>query len=367
LTQEASSNEPVICDLPSSVSLQVTESCNLRCKMCYEWGETGRYSMAGGNKKPASLDISVLKKVIRELAPARPSYDLFGGEPLVYPHLEELIVAVKEAGSALDTPTNGTLLKKHAAMLVRTGFDSVRVSLDGTQEINDTQRGPNSYARAMAGIEALHREKQKAASRLPIVSIIFTVTAENYLSLEQFFLRELDLEMVEWVTIQMQNFVTESMGKAYARMLQSEFGLTGDRYWRGLVRATTDFEEIDCQELARQVKNVSAVLRDSGKGVLLLPPTFSAENLSAYLGAQWNKMTDTYRQCAVPWNVADITATGDVAPCHVFYDLVMGNIDERPFSEIWNGPAYQSFRRRMSRHGLMSVCPGCCILYIAGS
>jgi radical SAM protein with 4Fe4S-binding SPASM domain len=108
-------------------------------------------------------------------------------------------------------------------------------------------------------------------------------------------------------------------------------------------------------------------LRDAGKGVLLLPPTFSAENLSAYLGAQWNRMTDTYRRCAIPWNVADITATGDVAPCHVFYDLVMGNIYEQPFSEIWNGPRYQSFRKSMCRRGLMCVCPGCCILYIAGS
>ena len=28
---------------PNWVVLQITERCNLRCKMCYEWGENGAY------------------------------------------------------------------------------------------------------------------------------------------------------------------------------------------------------------------------------------------------------------------------------------------------------------------------------------
>lgn len=28
---------------PKWVVLQVIEKCNLRCKMCYEWGEYGSY------------------------------------------------------------------------------------------------------------------------------------------------------------------------------------------------------------------------------------------------------------------------------------------------------------------------------------
>jgi radical SAM protein with 4Fe4S-binding SPASM domain len=284
----------------------------------------------------------------------------------VYPHLEELIVAIKEAGSALDTPTNGTLLKKHAPMLVNTGFDSVRVSLDGPKEINDAQRGPGSYDRAMAGIEALHREKRKTGSRTPIISIIFTVTSANYLSIEQFFLHELNLDAIDWITIQMQNFVTEPMGKAYARMLESEFGITSDLYWSGLIQDTVDFQNIDTAQIARQVDKVRNALQVAGKNILLLPPTFSSANLSAYLKAQWGKMTDSYRHCPIPWNVADITAAGDVAPCHVFYDLVMGNLYEQDFAEIWNGNKYKNFRNYMRRHGLMPICPGCCILYLAG-
>ena len=172
-------------------------------------------------------------------------------------------------------------------MLVASGFDSVRVSIDGPREISDSQRGAGSYDKAMAGIEALHREKQRAGSDKPIISIIYTVTSENHLAIERFFLRELDLATIGWVTIQMQNFLTPKMGEVYARMLDSEFGIKSDGYWRGFVRSPDDFDEMDTAELARQVQVVQARLAEMGKGVLLLPPTFSAENLSAYLGAKW--------------------------------------------------------------------------------
>lgn len=355
------------CSLPASVSIQLTEACNLRCKMCYEWGEKGGYGESSSRRKPASLDIAVLKQLVRDLTPARPMYDLFGGEPLVYPDLEEFILAVKEAGSSVDTPTNGTLLKRHAAMLVRTGFDSVRVSIDGPQEVNDVQRGRGSYERAMKGIEMLDREKQKAGSLTPAISIIFTITRNNYDSIEQFFLHELNLSAIDWVTIQMQNYITAPMGLAYARLLEKEFGITSDRYWKGLVGSPDDFRDIDSGEVARQVNNVSDVLQQMGKNVLLLPPTFSPDNLRSYLGAKWTKMSDMYRSCPIPWSAADITATGDVAPCHIFYDLTMGNVYKDSFENIWNGRRYLSFRSYMEKSGLMPICHGCCILYLAGS
>jgi radical SAM protein with 4Fe4S-binding SPASM domain len=354
-------------DPPSSITLHLTEACNLRCKMCYYWGKTGRYVDSESGKKPAVLDIGVARKLIEELEPAKPFYSLFGGEPLMYPHLEELIRAVKSAGSSMDTPTNGTLLARHAAMLVDTGFDSVRVSIDGPREISNSQRGPGSYEKAMAGIDALHDAKQKAGAEAPVISIIYTVTPENHTSIEQFFLRDLDLSKIGWVTIQMVNFLTPEMGEPYARMLESEFGITSDGFWKGMVSDTDDFAKMDAAEIARQVDSVREALQEMGKGVLLLPPTFSEENISAYLAAKWDEMSDLYSGCPVPWNDVDIMATGEVAPCHVFYDLVTGNLHEQSFEEIWNGEKYRKFRARMRSHGLMSICPGCCILYLAGS
>jgi len=355
------------CDYPVQVSLHLTEACNLRCRMCYFWGETGRYVNPENRRKPESLDIGRLKRLVQELAPAQPNYELFGGEPFMYSHVEEIIRAIKEVGSFVGAPTNGTMLANHAPLLVETGFDLIRVSLDGPREVNDSQRGKGSYDKAVAGIQAVFEEKRRAGSSLPILSVSYTVTPENYLFIEQFFLHELNLDAMDWVTIQSQNFITERMGLAYARLLEFEFGITSDRYWRGLVRSREELPEMDAVELSRQVAEVQRRLAELGKNVLLLPPTFSPENLSAYFRMQWGRMTDKYTRCPTPWSSLDVTATGDVAPCHIFYDLVMGNIYEQSFEEIWNGEPYRRFRTHMEQHGLMSICRGCCVLYLAGS
>jgi radical SAM protein with 4Fe4S-binding SPASM domain len=335
--------------------------------MCYFWGETGRYINSDKGGKPESLDIDRLKQLVHELAPARPNYELFGGEPFTYSHLEEIIRLIKDAGSFVIAPTNGTLLPKHAPMLVESGFDSIRVSIDGPREVNDSQRGAGSYDKAMAGIQAVFDEKQRAGSHSPILSVSYTLTPENYLFIERFFLHELNLDAMDWVTIQSQNFITEKMGLAYARLLESEFGITSDSYWRGLVRSPEELPDMDTVELARQVGEVQKRLAELGKNVLLLPPTFTPENLSAYFRMKWGKMSDRYTGCPAPWSSLDITAHGDVAPCHIFYDLVMGNIYEESFADIWNGESYRKFRAYMKKHGLMSICPGCCVLYLAGS
>jgi radical SAM protein with 4Fe4S-binding SPASM domain len=334
--------------------------------MCYYWGETGAYSTAEAREAPKVLDLDLIKKLVCELEPGKPIYSLFGGEPLLHPQIEDVITTVKEAGSYLDSPTNGILLAEQAAMLVETGFDCVRVSLDGPQELNDRQRGKGTFDKAVAGMKALHEAKQKSGGRGPSLEIIYTVTEENCHAIERFFLQELPLLIIDKVTIQMQNFITLKMGKPYARFLESAFGITSNRYWNGMIRSPEDFHGMDPVELSRQVQEVKTRLAEHGKDVLLLPPTFSTENLSAYLAARWGNMVDRYSSCPAPWTVLDVTATGEVAPCHVFYDLTMGSLHEKSFLEIWNGSEYRTFRSHMGRYRLMPICHGCCVLYLIG-
>ena len=93
--------------------------------MCYEWGKEGAYHE---KNTMAQLDFSVLKKLIEDCSPAKPTYDFFGGEPLLYKRIDEVISLIKYHGSQLIIPTNGTLLEKMAEMLVETGPDKIWVS-----------------------------------------------------------------------------------------------------------------------------------------------------------------------------------------------------------------------------------------------
>jgi radical SAM protein with 4Fe4S-binding SPASM domain len=337
--------------------------------MCYFWGESGAYTKL--REKPIVLEFDIVKGLVKELANtgAKPFYSLFGGEPLTYPHLEELILTIKDAGAFVDTPTNGTFLTDKASMLIRTGFDQVRVSLDGPKEINDYQRGQGSYQKAISGINELHNEKQRLGSRTPRMAILYTITKNNFRFIEDLFLSNPDLELdaLSYVGFQMQNFITSEMGVQFDDFLKEEFGITSEKNWRGFVRDIEEFKEIDVILLSNQLNKVRIELEKRDIGFSLHPPTCSPENLSAYLKADWQNMIDLYEACPVPWVAVEITASGEVAPCHIFHDFILGSLKENSFMDIWNGERYVKFREYMKTNKFMPICNiGCCALYISG-
>ena len=154
------------------------------------------------------------------------------------------------------------------------------------------------------------------------------------------------------------------MNEEYLKFLKEKLSISSEKYWRGFLRDPKYFREIDTIQVAHQIENIKQRFREIDIGLNLLPPTYSPKNLSAYFSANWNEMTDKYANCSVPWYACEITANGDVAPCHIFYDLVVGNLYEQSFDEIWNSNKYRIFREYMKEHKLMSICPGCCILYL---
>ncbi len=71
--------------------------------------------------------------------------------------------------------------------------------------------------------------------------------------------------------------------------------------------------------------------------------------------------TDTdsgHKICAVAWDSAVITGNGDVAACCVPRTTI-GNLHETPMQELWNGPVYQEFRRRVNSPNPPPQCAAC--------
>ena len=349
---------------PISAALQITEGCNLRCKMCYYWGETGTYVNRNNKSKPIVMDVELIERIVKDSGIK--FYSLFGGEPLTHPKIEKVVRIIKASGASIDTPTNGTLLKKYTQMLVELGFDSIRVSLDGPREVNDIQRGKGSYDKAIEGLKALYEEKKRTKKKLPIIGLLYTITPINYLQTEKFFLEDLNLNYFHTITIQLENYITEEMGSKYESFLKSHFNITSNRYWRGMVRSYDDFKDMDFIELSRQLNTVIKYLEEKGIRVIREPPLSSIEDLIAYFKAEWENLSIQYETCPLPWSSTDIAANGDVVPCHVFYDLVVGNLHQNSLLEIWGGEKFTKFREYMDKNKLMSICHGCCLLYIYG-
>ncbi len=102
----------------------LTEECNSRCGMCDYWRI----------RQPRSLDAGdVLGFWRRRIVAAVGSVALTGGEPLLYPHLFQLMEAFKPKTKHLVLSTNGLLLRDHAREVARY-CSKVIVSVDGARE-----------------------------------------------------------------------------------------------------------------------------------------------------------------------------------------------------------------------------------------
>ena len=137
----------------------ITEQCNLRCFHCYQ--EDSPVEEAGFREW---LDVveqfKVLLQELSERGPARRvagHVAVTGGEPFLhteFPKLLEFLAARKEFTFSI--LTNGTLLDGNTSRwLARLKPLFVQVSIDGGRNTHDQLRGPDSFERAVSGIQEL--------------------------------------------------------------------------------------------------------------------------------------------------------------------------------------------------------------------
>ena len=80
---------------PEAVTLFLTHRCNLRCKMCGQWGESGVTKKMSGDSVSEELSFDQMKSLVDDLAGFHPNMTLFGGEPLLYSPCLDLIRYIK--------------------------------------------------------------------------------------------------------------------------------------------------------------------------------------------------------------------------------------------------------------------------------
>src|SRR4030066_1248793 len=97
---------------PETISLFITYRCNLRCKMCGQWGLKGSSHAYPSEELKKQLSINDIKKLLNDVAEFRPAITLFGGEPLIYRELPDVIRLIKERKMRCNILTNGVLLEE---------------------------------------------------------------------------------------------------------------------------------------------------------------------------------------------------------------------------------------------------------------
>jgi radical SAM protein with 4Fe4S-binding SPASM domain len=162
---------------PLYVDWEVTYACNSRCEYCNCW------QMAEPKRE---LNTKEALQVIKQLGEMGVWLLIFtGGEPLVRPDLHELIKEAKKQGMNVGINTNGSLLKKHAKMLVVREVDSITVTAESFKaEIHDNIRNfKGSFNYLLEGIEEIKKIRN---NNKPKITVRMDFTKENYKDLKHY-------------------------------------------------------------------------------------------------------------------------------------------------------------------------------------
>ena len=133
----------------------LTEGCNLKCRHCWI---APKYQAP--DKPVPALDPDLFKTIIDQAKPLGLStVKLTGGEPLLHPHIQEILEIIHDRELRLTVETNGVLCSPELAAKLKAASKNtfVSVSLDGADaQTHEWVRGvAGSFEGALEGIRNL--------------------------------------------------------------------------------------------------------------------------------------------------------------------------------------------------------------------
>jgi heme d1 biosynthesis radical SAM protein NirJ len=282
--------------------------CNLACKHCY--------SISGDVDFPGELSTAEVFRVMDDLRAFRvPVLILSGGEPLMRRDIFDITARAKELQFYVGLSTNGTLIGETLARRIRdAGYDYVGISLDGIGTTHDRfRRKPGAYRAALNGLRMLRDFGVK-------VGVRFTMTADNAAELPAM----LDLvEHEDFSKFYLSHLVYAGRGNKHRgddaswQTTRRTMDVVIERAW-SWVCGGADVEVVTGNNDADAVYLLLwAARRVPG----------SVEHLRARL-EQWGGNASGI-------NIANIDNVGNVHPDTMWWHYSLGNVKERPFSEIW--------------------------------
>lgn len=296
---------------PKLVAWELTRQCNLCCKHCR--------ASAGLRRDASELSLDEARALVDDIVSfAKPILILTGGEPLLCDWLWDIVAYAKERGLKPVIGTNATLIDEAvAAKIAASGIPRISVSIDFPNAAeHDAFRGEKgAFEAALRGIAAVRRAGVE-------VQLNATVTKLNRHLLPQ--LHELALK---------------SDVQAFHPFLLVPTG-------RGADLANV---ELTAEEYEETLQWVYETQKSS-------PLEFKPTDAPQYQRIVCQHGGACRRGCLAGTGFCFVSHVGDVQPCG-YFNLKLGNVRERKFSEIWRtSPVLDDLRHPERLKGKCGVC-----------
>jgi len=319
---------------PLFVVWNFTNRCDLRCRHCYQSSTT--------KTDTSELSLEEKLRIIDQFGRDYVAMIAFaGGEPTLSPHLEPALARCQKYGIHTTVATHGGLLTKdRCKRLADKGLRYVEISLDfPTAEKHDRFRGvPGMWQRSVEGI------KNVVATDGLRAGLAMCVTGENYHEVENMIRFALDLGVSCFAHF---NFIPVGRGADMAHLditpAQREDLLELLRRWMnsrriGIISTAPQFGRV-CLTHANEDELISCSHAGNASGA-------KARIVARYLGG-----------CGAGRTYACLQPNGDVTPCVYMPNRIMGNIREKPFTEIFQqSPWWDLFCNRLERENHCGLC-----------
>ena len=282
--------------------------CNLNCKHCY--------SLSTDVDFPGELSTEEVFATMDDLKRfGVPVLILSGGEPLLRPDIFEISRRAKALGFYVGLSSNGTLIDSAMSRkIAAVGYDYVGISLDGIGAVHDGfRRRVGAYDAALNGLRLCREQGIKVGLR-------FTMTQQNVESLPGM-LDLLEQERID--KFYLSHLVYAGRGNRYReddaahRTTRRAMDLVFERCW---------------DHTQRDLEKEYVTGNNDADGVYFLQWVRQhfpdrAEHIRAKLAAWGGNASGV--------NVANIDNLGTVHPDTFWWHYDLGNVRDRPFSEIW--------------------------------
>ncbi|PMR77420.1 heme d1 biosynthesis radical SAM protein NirJ [Billgrantia endophytica] len=296
--------------------------CNLTCKHCY--------TVSADIDFKGELNTEEAFTVLDDLKRFRvPALILSGGEPLMRPDIFDISHRAKELGIYTGLSTNGTLInERNITRIAACGYDYVGISIDGLEEMHDDfRRRKGAFRESMHAVKLCKEHGIKVGLR-------FTLTQQNYEQLSDI-LALIDAHDVDKFYLSHLNYG----GRGHRHRKQ-------DAWYRMTRDAMTRLFDHCRSELERGVEREYVTGNNDADGPFLL--MWAREHFPEQVEALEQRLTH-WGGNASGELIANIDNLGTVHPDTFWWDHDIGNVRERPFSEIWRDardPLMQGFRQR---------------------
>jgi radical SAM protein with 4Fe4S-binding SPASM domain len=264
------------------------------------------------------------------------------GEPMLVKALPRMVRYLKDRGTYVLFNTNGTVLnERNGRALIAAGLDELRVSLDAADAKSYLAiRGKNYFDRIVRNVCAFRALQEREGLQHPRVSAWLTGMKETLADLPAFVKLAAEIGVKEVYLQRLVFFEHDPIGHA---------------------RPDQALYERMTREDAVRLDDATALAHSYGI-------TFSASGAATEPGLSLARADDgsPWSLCRRPWTVMYITANGRALPCCIapfsqrgYENYTLGNATQQSLREIWNGPAYRSFRDALLSAAPPTACANC--------